>query len=58
MSELRMPICSSCNKIISPTENFVRFACPNCGEVIIVRCQRCREFGRNYKCPKCGFTGP
>ncbi|OYT55334.1 DUF1610 domain-containing protein [Candidatus Bathyarchaeota archaeon] len=53
-----MPKCSWCNKVIVPKENFVRFPCPNCGGVIIVRCKKCREFGRPYKCPKCGFTGP
>ncbi|RLI05705.1 RNA-binding protein [Candidatus Bathyarchaeota archaeon] len=53
-----MPKCSWCNKTIVPKENFVRFVCPNCGGVTITRCRKCREFGRPYKCPKCGFTGP
>jgi len=55
---LEPPICSSCGKIIAPGEAAVRFSCPNCGEVIIWRCERCRKFSRIYKCPKCGFEGP
>jgi len=57
-SGVRMPKCSWCNRIIVPKENFVKFPCPNCGGVIIVRCSKCRELGRPYKCPKCGFQGP
>lgn len=53
-----MPKCSSCNKIIVPKENFVKFVCPSCAGVTMVRCRKCREFGRSYKCPKCGFIGP
>ncbi|MFQ5998651.1 MAG: zinc finger domain-containing protein [Candidatus Bathyarchaeia archaeon] len=44
--------------MIIPTENFVKFSCPNCSETVLTRCQRCRTFGRPYRCPKCGFTGP
>ncbi|MDH4221712.1 MAG: zinc finger domain-containing protein, partial [Candidatus Bathyarchaeota archaeon] len=32
--------------------------CPNCGEIDIWRCSKCRKFGRPYRCPKCGFAGP
>ncbi len=55
---MSMITCSWCNKIIFPDENAVKFPCPNCGEVLIWRCELCRKFGRPYKCPKCGFTGP
>ncbi|WP_309492133.1 zinc finger domain-containing protein [Candidatus Hecatella orcuttiae] len=58
MSELKVPTCIWCGKTIIPTEYFVKFPCPNCGGVTITRCERCRKFGRPYKCPKCGFVGP
>jgi len=51
-------ICTGCGKIIAPFENSVSFPCPNCGDVIIRRCERCREFAKEYKCHKCGFIGP
>ena len=41
-----------------PKEKAVKFPCPSCGEFTMWRCERCRVFGRSYKCPKCGFTGP
>ena len=52
------PICSCCNKIIKPTENAIRFNCPQCGDVVIWRCEKCKKFSRNYRCPKCDFIGP
>jgi len=55
---IKTPICSSCNKVISPTEKAVSFECPNCGAVTIWRCEKCRHFGNVYKCPNCGFEGP
>jgi len=58
MSELKLPVCSSCGRPIPPHERGVRFPCPNCGEVIIWRCPRCRKMVNPYKCPKCGFEGP
>ena len=54
-----MPRCTSCNKTISPSEEgTTRFSCPNCNDVIIVRCEKCRLFGNKYVCPKCNFQGP
>ncbi|MEM2961377.1 MAG: zinc finger domain-containing protein [Candidatus Bathyarchaeia archaeon] len=53
-----MPICTSCNRIIPPGTNATSFSCPNCGEVTIWRCSKCRQFRRQYKCPNCGFQGP
>ncbi|RJS91457.1 DUF1610 domain-containing protein [Candidatus Bathyarchaeota archaeon] len=53
-----MPICTSCNRIIPPGTDATKFPCPNCGQITIWRCQKCRLFGRQYKCPNCGFTGP
>ncbi|MCJ7761138.1 zinc finger domain-containing protein [Candidatus Bathyarchaeota archaeon] len=44
--------------MIVPGESSVSFGCPSCGDVIIWRCEKCRLFGRDYKCPKCGSTGP
>src|SRR5438552_2459128 len=55
---VRMPSCNWCGRMILPREGAVHFPCPQCGEVIIWRCEKCRGFGRPYKCPKCGFTGP
>lgn len=34
------------------------FPCPQCGEVEIGRCGRCRDQSVPYKCPRCGFRGP
>ncbi|RJS85302.1 DUF1610 domain-containing protein [Candidatus Bathyarchaeota archaeon] len=56
--KLRMPVCTSCNRIIPPDTNATKFPCPNCGQIIIWRCEKCRQFGRQYRCPNCGFTGP
>ncbi|MEM3736983.1 MAG: zinc finger domain-containing protein [Candidatus Bathyarchaeia archaeon] len=56
--KVKMPVCIWCEKMVVPTEFFVKFPCPNCGEVTITRCQRCRALSRPYRCPKCGFTGP
>ncbi|MEM1565579.1 MAG: zinc finger domain-containing protein [Candidatus Bathyarchaeia archaeon] len=50
--------CTSCGKPIPPGAEATKFLCPNCGEILIRRCKKCRKFGRSYKCPKCGFTGP
>ncbi|MCD6509439.1 MAG: DUF1610 domain-containing protein [Thermoprotei archaeon] len=58
MSELKLPLCSSCRKPILPSERGVRFLCPNCGEVVIWRCAKCRKLVIPYRCPKCGFEGP
>ncbi|MBS7643703.1 DUF1610 domain-containing protein [Candidatus Bathyarchaeota archaeon] len=56
--EVKMPTCNWCGHMIITGERAVKFACPGCGEVIIWRCWKCRQFGRPYKCPKCGFMGP
>ncbi|WP_455368149.1 zinc finger domain-containing protein [[Eubacterium] cellulosolvens] len=61
MSETRavkMPVCNWCGRIILPDESAVKFPCPSCGEIVVWRCEKCRTFGRPYKCPKCGFAGP
>ncbi len=52
------PTCSSCGRLISPTERGVAFYCPNCGRVLIWRCNKCRKLTIKYKCPNCGFEGP
>ena len=54
----RLPKCTSCGKLILPKELSSKFPCPNCGEAIIWRCEKCRLFVRSYTCPRCGFTGP
>ena len=54
-----MPRCTSCNRVISPSdEGDTRFSCPNCNDVLIIRCPKCRLFGNDYICPKCNFKGP
>jgi predicted RNA-binding Zn-ribbon protein involved in translation (DUF1610 family) len=58
MSSLRVPVCTSCHKPIAPYARGVRFVCPNCGEIEIWRCEKCRKQGNTYVCPKCGFVGP
>jgi predicted RNA-binding Zn-ribbon protein involved in translation (DUF1610 family) len=57
-SGVQMPICIWCGRTVTPGENAVKLPCPSCGEFEIWRCERCRLFGRSYKCPKCGFVGP
>ena len=54
-----MPTCSSCSKKISPDDiGAVKFRCPSCGEVVHIRCSRCRQIEITYLCPSCGFEGP
>jgi predicted RNA-binding Zn-ribbon protein involved in translation (DUF1610 family) len=55
---LTLVTCTSCGKPIPPGTEATKFLCPNCGEIVIRRCAKCRKFGRPYKCPKCGFVGP
>ncbi|HXX87266.1 MAG TPA: zinc finger domain-containing protein [Candidatus Acidoferrum sp.] len=50
--------CTSCGKPIPPAAQATKFMCPSCGEIQIKRDQKCRKFGRPYKCPRCGFIGP
>jgi Zn-ribbon RNA-binding protein len=47
--------CISCGRL---TNQYVEFACPKCGEGIIIRCEECRMSYTKYRCPKCGFEGP
>ncbi len=54
----KMPLCNWCGKIITPGDKAVKFNCPSCGDVVIWRCEKCRLFGRSFKCPKCGTSGP
>jgi len=49
--------CTSCGMALSG-RGATQFPCPDCGEVTIGRCARCRDQSVQYKCPKCGFTGP
>ncbi|HDN17438.1 RNA-binding protein [Candidatus Bathyarchaeota archaeon ex4484_205] len=58
MDRATAAVCTSCNKLIGPDERSVRFLCPNCGEVTIWRCEKCRKFVREYVCARCGFRGP
>lgn len=58
VKKLSVPICSSCGRPIPPYTRGVSFKCPNCGEVTIWRCEKCRKLVNPYVCPKCGFKGP
>ncbi|MBS3125928.1 DUF1610 domain-containing protein [Candidatus Woesearchaeota archaeon] len=51
-------ICTSCKKQITNTQGAVRFLCPNCSKVEIVRCRHCREIAARYTCTGCNFSGP
>jgi len=53
-----MKVCSSCGRLIRPDEKAVVYYCPNCGEVEITRCSKCRKQTVTYVCPICGFNGP
>ncbi|MEM1537210.1 MAG: zinc finger domain-containing protein [Candidatus Nezhaarchaeales archaeon] len=56
--DIPIRICSSCKKPVKLGEIASKFYCPQCGEVLIWRCTRCRRLVNPYKCPKCGFQGP
>jgi predicted RNA-binding Zn-ribbon protein involved in translation (DUF1610 family) len=58
MSEVVFPVCLSCGNPILPDQGGVKLKCPQCNEVAIWRCQKCRKLVNSYKCPKCGFIGP
>lgn len=51
-------VCTSCKISLFGDDEFVRFMCPNCGEVEIFRCSKCRRLSNLYVCPNCGFEGP
>lgn len=55
---MQLPVCASCNRTIMPNDECVKFKCPKCGDVLIWRCESCREFARTYRCSGCGFEGP
>ncbi|HLD49042.1 MAG TPA: zinc finger domain-containing protein [archaeon] len=50
--------CTSCHINLISEDRFVRFKCPECGEVEIFRCETCRRRSNLYTCQKCGFEGP
>ena len=50
--------CVSCGKRVETESYWVRFPCPECGDEVIIRCERCRRLVNKYKCKKCGFEGP
>ncbi len=52
------PSDSTTNWVLAPLERGIYMACPNCGNVTIVRSSRARKLGVTYKCPECGFVGP
>ncbi|MGI0080062.1 MAG: zinc finger domain-containing protein [Nitrososphaerales archaeon] len=56
--QIQLPVCTSCNRPIMPGEHAVKFYCPNCGEVLIWRNEKCRRFSRPYKCVNCSYEGP
>ena len=50
--------CTTCNVNLISEDKFVKFLCPGCAEVEIMRCEKCRRASNMFKCPKCGFEGP
>ena len=58
MSSYKKNICFGCVRPITPYEPSVHFHCPQCGDVTIWRCERCRESGNSFRCLKCDFEGP
>ena len=44
------------NLIVSDT--VVKFTCPNCGQGIIIRSNKEKKWGLEWKCPICGYIGP
>jgi LSD1 subclass zinc finger protein len=55
---IALPVCTSCNRPIMPSEAASKFHCPNCQQVFVWRCEKCRKFSREYKCVNCSFEGP
>ncbi|MBN2203032.1 MAG: DUF1610 domain-containing protein [Candidatus Aenigmarchaeota archaeon] len=51
-------ICTSCGENVVGQEEFVKFKCPACGEVEVIRCKKCKKMSNPYKCSACGFEGP
>ena len=51
-------VCNSCKADISIVPKSVEFSCPNCGNIKIIRCGKCRKISAEYKCEECGFVGP
>ncbi|BFI73183.1 hypothetical protein YN1_1700 [Nanoarchaeota archaeon] len=39
-------------------DTIVKFICPNCGQGVIIRNNREKSLGLEWKCPNCGFIGP
>ncbi|MHA1166680.1 MAG: zinc finger domain-containing protein [Candidatus Hodarchaeales archaeon] len=59
MNNVNMPKCLSCGAPIKPFDHgVVRFQCPECDKILIIRCSQCRSLGNSYICPNCGFKGP
>lgn len=50
--------CTSCGKRIESEKNWVEFACPQCGKVSILRCEKCKRLENTYECQDCSFIGP
>lgn len=55
---ISLPVCDCCHRHIIPNDKCVKFNCPNCGSVLLWRCQSCREAARFYSCTQCNFEGP
>ncbi|WP_081844886.1 zinc finger domain-containing protein [Candidatus Nitrosotenuis uzonensis] len=57
-TSMTLPICSCCHRHIMPNDKCVKFNCPECGSVLIWRCESCREAARPFTCRSCSFSGP
>ncbi|MFZ2071066.1 MAG: zinc finger domain-containing protein [Halobacteriota archaeon] len=49
--------CVSCGVMLQGV-GYTIFACPNCGQVELGRCAKCRKQSNLYRCEECGFVGP
>ncbi|MBR9689613.1 MAG: RNA-binding protein [Candidatus Altiarchaeota archaeon] len=50
--------CTTCKNDISTIKGSTEFKCPECGEVDIFRCGKCRSSAKQWKCSNCSFEGP
>ncbi|MFH1450556.1 MAG: zinc finger domain-containing protein [archaeon] len=53
-----MTTCTSCGANLQAENKKAEFKCPQCSEVVIGRCERCKKLSRTYTCSGCGFVGP
>lgn len=50
--------CTTCKEPVTNDLGTVRFKCPSCGKVDIVRSRNMRAIAARYVCHECNFAGP